>query len=335
MINDSLTKTGFFFLSKILKLIVILFAVCIVAFMLVQSSPVDPVRAYVGADMLQISQAQQEVIAKKWGLNDPPQVKFFNWIKQLVQGDFGTSMIYNDKVVNVIGKRFLTSITLMIVAWILSGIIGFIFGIISGVYKNSIVSKIIDIYSYVLASTPTFWLAIVFLIIFSVVLQWTPISGATPAGILPENATILQFLHHLILPAVTLSFISIANVTLHTKEKVVELMQDDFVTFARAQGESTFGIIKQHIVRNSMLPALSLQFASINEIFGGSVLVEQVFSYPGLGKATVDAGIRGDVPLLLGITIFTTIFVFTGNALADFFYKVVDPRIRFKENVHE
>lgn len=332
MKNNVLVKSASFLFHKSFKLILIVIMVCCFSFILLQYSPIDPVRAYIGADMQNISNDQKMKIAIRWGLDQPPLIRFGKWFSQLAQGNFGTSMIFNEPVIDVIGKRFKTSLSLMFFAWLLSGIFGFVLGVISGVYNKRMISKIIDLYSYTLASTPVFWLGIVFLVVFSVMLQWTPVGGAMPAGMLPDQVSVWERIHHLLLPCITLSIVSVANITLHTKEKVMELMQSDFVTFAIAQGETNYGIIKHHIVRNALLPAISIHFGFINEIFGGSVLIEQVFAYPGIGKAAVDAGIRGDVPLLLGITIFSTIFVYCGNVIADYSYQVIDPRIRFKES---
>jgi peptide/nickel transport system permease protein len=336
IINQNIIKNTLSFLSrKSLRLIIILILVCTASFALVQFSPIDPVRAYIGADAAKISGAQKEIIAKRWGLDRPGHERFFKWAGEIASGNFGTSMIFNGPVLDVIVKRFFTSLWLMLIAWSLSGLLGYALGIISGVYDKSILARAIDLYSYTLASAPVFWIGIIMLVFFSVILQWAPVGGAVSAGTVPGEAGIWDRIYHLILPSVTLSIVSTASITLHTKKKVIELMQSDFVLYARARGETTFGIINHHIIRNSLLPAVSLQFASINEIFGGSVLVEQVFGYPGLGKAAVDAGIRGDIPLLLGITIFSTIFVYSGNVIADYCYKIIDPKIGQKENTNE
>lgn len=328
-------KSAAFLGEKTFRLALVMCLVCAMSFVLVQNSPVDPVRAYIGADANQIGTEQRTLIAERWGLDRPPAERFARWAGQIVRGNLGTSMIFNEPVTSVIGKRFVVSLGLMAAAWVLSGILGFALGIISGVWHRRAVSKMIDLYCFVLASAPVFWIAIILLVFFSVMLQWTPVSGSTPAGIPAGEITLAQRLHHMLLPCASLSVISIAGVALHTKKKTVEIMQSDYILYARARGESTFGIVRRHVLRNSLLPAISLHFSSLNEIFGGSVLVEQVFGYPGLGKATVDAGIRGDVPLLLGITIFTTIFIFFGNAAADYLYTVIDPRMRHMEKINE
>ena len=322
-----------FVIGKVGRLGLLLAAIAILSFGLVSLSPIDPVQAYVGADMMLIGPEQRELIAQRWGLNDPPLERFFRWLGQALQGNLGISAIYNQPVIEVIATRFAASLWLMLAAWILSGVLGFSLGVLAGATQGSWIDQAIRFYAYTLASTPTFWLGLLLLILFSVALGWTPICCATPPGLPPEAVTFWQRLHHLLLPAATLSIIGVANVALHTRQKLIEVMQSDYVLFARAQGESLPGLIWHHGLRNISLPAVTLQFASLSELFGGSVLAEQVFAYPGLGQATVQAGLQGDVPLLLGIVLFSAIFVFTGNAIADLIYRLVDPRIRLGESL--
>jgi peptide/nickel transport system permease protein len=173
-------------------------------------------------------------------------------------------------------------------------------------------------------------MGMVLLSIFSVSLGITPICGAYPPGISSSEATVWQYILHLLLPAATLSLIGIAQIALHTREKMIDAMNSNYALFAIAQGNSRVGVALHHALRNVALPAITLQFASLGELFGGSVLAEQVFSYPGLGKATVEAGVRGDIPLLLGIALFSALFVFVGNTIADLLYFRLDPRIHHR-----
>jgi peptide/nickel transport system permease protein len=317
-----------FTVRKLARLALLLAAVAVFSFALMSLSPIDPVQAYVGADMMLISNAQREQIAQRWGLDQPMTVRFLRWLEQLAQGNLGVSMIYNQPVADVIGQRFLASLGLMSAAWLISGALGFVLGIVAGARQGSWLDQAIRLYAYTLASSPTFWVALLLLIVFSVGLRWTPICCASPPGVLAQDVTIAQRLHHLILPAVALSIIGVAQMALHTRQKLIEVLSSDFALFARAQGETTAGIVRQHGLRNVALPAITLQFASLSELFGGAVLAEQVFAYPGLGEATVQAAVRSDVPLLVGIVFFSAIFVFVGNTIADLAYRLVDPRIR-------
>ncbi|MCI3918860.1 ABC transporter permease [Paenibacillus sp. TRM 82003] len=306
----------------------LLAAVCFISFLLVKSSPIDPIQAYVGADMLRVSPEQRAQIEAYWGLDQPTLVQFGNWLSALASGDLGTSMIYRQPVIDVIGERFANSLALMATAWVLSGVLGFALGVIAAMKQNTWIDRLARWYCYLLVSTPTFWLGLLMLIVFAVWLPVFPIGMGVPAGVLAEEVTPLDRIRHLVLPAVTLSVIGVANVALHTRQKLIDVLDSDYVLFARARGERGFTLLRRHGLRNVAIPAVTLQFASLSELFGGAVLAEQVFSYPGLGQATVDAGLRGDVPLLLGLVIFSALFVFAGNLIADLIYRIVDPRIR-------
>lgn len=319
--------------KQIIKFIVLIFAVSIVAFFLVGVSPIDPVQANVGQTAyLNMSEVKRAQLAEYWGVNTPIWERYGHWLASALQGDFGMSLRYNAPVATVIATRFAHSAALMIVAWMISGVLGFVLGVIAGIFKGRWPDRIIKGYCYLLASTPTFWLALVFLIVFAVWLGWFPFGFSVPIGVAPADVTFLDALHHVALPALTLSVVGVANIALHTREKAIDILQSDYVRFARTRGESTFGAMRRHGLRNLALPALTLQFASISEIFGGSVLVEQVFSYPGLGQAAVTAGLGGDAALLVGITILSAAFVFGGNLLANVLYGVIDPRIRRGED---
>ena len=317
-----------FSLRHIIKLITLLIATCSLSFLLVSYSPIDPVQTYVGADMIRVSPEQRENIAAYWGLNNSRTEQFLSWTKAVLHGNLGTSLIYRAPVLSVIAERFVASLALMGVAWILSGIIGFILGIIAGMREGTIWDRLIKGYCFLLASTPAFWLGLLLLIVFSVWLGWFPVGLASPAGVLAENVSLVERLRHLFLPALTLSILGVANVALHTRQKLVEVLHSEFIRFAKAKGERGFRLLYRHGLRKISLPAVSLHFASFGELFGGAILAEQVFSFPGLGQAIVQAGLGGDVPLLLGIVMFSTLFVFTGNVLADLLYRFIDPRLR-------
>lgn len=317
-----------FILLKCLRIATLLVAICFISFMLVKKSPIDPIQAYIGADMMKVSPEQREQIADYWGLNEPLLIQFTSWGSAVLQGDLGTSMIYRQPVSEVIAERFGNSIVLMMTAWLLSGLIGFSLGIIAAMNRGKWIDRSIQWLSYTLASTPTFWVGLLMVIVFAVWLGWFPVGLGVPVGVLSTDVTLVDRLQHLILPALTLSIVGVANIALHTRQKMVDVLSSEYVLFARAKGEKGFTLFWRHGLRNVALPAVTLQFASFSELFGGAVLAEQVFSYPGLGEATVQAGLRGDVPLLLGLVIFSTIFVFAGNTIADILYKFVDPRTR-------
>ena len=312
---------------KTIRMTLLLIALCLISFWLVSHSPIDPVQAYIGADMMRVSPEQRQAIAEHWGLDKPPLERFLTWAGSMVRGDMGMSMVYRAPVRRVIAERFLASLALMALAWTLSGILGFVMGVVAAMKRDTWVDWAIKNYCLLLASTPTFWLGLLLMMVFSVQLGWFPVGLGTPAGLLADEVTLIHRLHHLILPALTLSIVGVAGIALHTRQKLIDVLNSDYILFARAQGKEGFRLFKLHGLRNILLPAITLQFASFSELFGGSVLAEQVFSYPGLGNATVQAGLRGDLPLLLGIVLFSAVFVFMGNLIADLLYVIVDPRI--------
>ncbi|MDR1083075.1 MAG: ABC transporter permease [Coriobacteriales bacterium] len=318
-----------FFGGQLVKLIVLMLAVSMVSFLLVSLSPIDPVQMNVGqVAYLNMSEAKRAQLTEYWGANTPVWERYLHWASGALRGDFGTSLRFNAPVSQVIATRFANSAALMGTAWLFSGVFGLLMGIVAAVRRGGWLDRVIKAYSFLLASTPTFWLALLFLIIFSVWLGLFPLGFSVPVGVAPADVTWAQSLHHLMLPALTLSVVGVANIALHTREKTIDVLESDYVRFARTRGESTAAIIWRHGLRNLALPALTLQFASISEIFGGSVLVEQVFSYPGLGQAAVTAGLGGDVALLVGIALVSAALVFAGNLTANLLYHIVDPRMR-------
>lgn len=325
--KGALPRMGKTFVTYSIKIISLLLAVSVISFVLVSASPVDPVQQYI-MGIGPVSEEQRAEIEDYWGVNDPPVERYFNWLSALLHGDFGTSLLYRRPVLDIIRERFLNSLALMLCAWVLSGLIGFSLGCVMGMYKDRWPDKLIKSVCYVLSSVPTFWLGLVFLLIFAVNLGWFPIGFSTPIGMLDSEVTIWQRLHHLALPAFTLSLTSFANIALHTRQKLIDVMNSEYVLFARARGEGKWTLLRRHGLRNILLPALTLQFSSFAELFGGSVLAENVFSYPGLGSAVSAAGLNSDVPLLLGITLFSALFVCVGNMIANLLYGVVDPQIR-------
>lgn len=314
-----------FTIKKLFRIALLLLGVSLTAFLLMDASPLDPLQTNVGQAALgSMSPEQIARLEEYWGVGAPASERYLNWLGGALRGDFGVSLLYRRPVLEVMGQRLANSLWLLVSAWLLSGALGLALGVAAGANRGRWPDRLVRGYCLVVSSTPAFWLALLLLIIFSVWLKVLPIGLSVPIG--AEAATLAQRLRHALLPALTLSVTGAAGIALHTREKVADVLDSDYILFARARGEEH--ILWRHVLRNVALPAMTLQFASIGEIIGGSVLVEQVFSYPGLGQAAVAAGLGGDMPLLLGITVMTAALVFGGNLTADLLYGVIDPRIR-------
>lgn len=315
--------------KKFIRMLLLLVTVSIVTFTLVSMSPIDPLQANVGQAALgAMSQEQKARLEEYWGVNTPPVRRYLNWAKAFLSGDMGTSLLYRQPVSRVIGVKLANSLFLMVIAWLISGILGLFLGMLAGIFRGTWIDRVIRGYFLLISSTPVFWLALLLLLVFAVWLKVLPIGLSVPIGVEASGVTFFDRVRHAVLPAITLSITGVAGITLHTREKMIDVMESDYMLFARARGESTWTMVKRHGLRNILLPAMTLQFASVSEIIGGSVLVEQVFSYPGLGQAAVTAGTGSDVPLLMGITLVTAGIVFLGNFIADVLYGVIDPRMR-------
>jgi peptide/nickel transport system permease protein len=311
------------------RFVLLMVAVSVVAFVLVGLSPVDPVAANVGqAALVNMSAEKRAALVSYWGQDTPIWQRYWAWLCAAVQGDFGTSLRFNAPVTQVLAQRALNSLALMALAWVISGILGMTLGVVAGVNRGRTVDRAVRAYCFVLASSPTFWIALLVLMIFAVWLGWFPIGFSQPIGKAAADVTLADAAYHMVLPALTLSLVGVANVALHTREKTVDVMASPYMRYAIARGERRSVAVVRHGLRNLALPAVTIQFAQIAEIFGGSVLVEQVFSYPGLGQAAVTAGVGGDAPLLVGVALVSAALVFGGNLVANILYGVIDPRMR-------
>ena len=292
-------KTGLWFGRQAVRMCLMVLLVSILAFVLLAVSPIDPLQTNVGQTALgSMSPEQIAKLKSYWGTDLPPVERYLNWLKDFLHGNMGTSLLYRRPVAEIIGDKVMNSIWLLFTAWLFSGILGFFLGVLAGKKRGGIMDRIVTGYSLFVA------------------------------GMDAGQISIADRIRHAILPAAALSITGISSIALHTREKLIEVMESDYVLFARARGESDWSILRRHGLRNILLPAMTLQFASVSEIIGGSVLVEQVFSYPGLGQAAVTAGLGSDVPLLLGITVVTAVIVAAGNLAANVLYGVIDPRIR-------
>lgn len=307
-----------------LRLIVLLVLVAAGTFMLLSFSPVDPIRAYIGNDLLHVPPEQYARIAARWGLDQPLWERFGHWFIRVLQGDLGYSMLFNAPVASVIKERFATSFALLGGAWLLSGILGTAMGFVAGRYLNRWPDKAICRLSYLLSSLPTFWIGMLLLALFAVRWPVFPVCCAWEPGNSGDMATLAERLRHLVLPVCALSLLGLGQITLHTRESIASVMKSDFVRFARSQGDKGWSLLRHQVLRHAITPALCLQFASLGELLGGTLLAEKVFAYPGLGQATIDAGLRGDLPLLMGIVLFSTVLVFIGNSLSTWLVHVLN-----------
>ena len=318
-----------FFSYKLIRFIILMIAVAIFSFILLDLSPINPVSVYLKGAA--VSEGQRAMLNEYFGVGVPLQTKIYHWLVDLAQGNLGTSLIYRAPVLDVIIDKFTASLALMSISWLLSGIIGFLLGVVAGKNRGSWIDKAVKTYCYAIQSAPSFWVGMLILMVFAVYLKLFPIGFGVPIGVRSTDASFIDWASRLVLPTLTLSLVGLAPIAMYTRNELVQVLSSDYILFAKSRGEKGWDLVKNHGIRNILLPAVTLQFLSFSELFGGAVLVEQVFSYPGIGQTAVAAGLQSDVPLFLGIVLFSAVFVFVGNLLADISYYFIDPRIKESE----
>ena len=244
----------------------------------------------------------------------------------ICEGDWGWSLTFNMPVRAFIQERFVLSFLLLGSAWLLSTVFGMVLGIAAGLLRASCWDQWLCRLCWFKASMPGYWIAMLLLLVFSLYWPVFPAGGIAPPGTLNTEISKAVIVQHMVLPVIALTLTSLPAVILHCREKMLWLLGSDTVLYARAQGASWWDIAIYHGVTHTTLPVFTFQLASLGELFGGSVLIEQVFSWPGLGEATIQAGLYGDVPLLLAIAVCTSLFVCTGNGLANILCRRLDVR---------
>ena len=314
--------------NRLLRLIWLLPLAAVGLFTLVSLAPFDPVEAYVGARTALIGSEQREAIAAAWGLDRTPVEQFGFWLSNVIRGDLGDSLSYNAPVSEVIADRFPASLRLIGLAFVISFVVGTGLGLWAAARTGQWQDRIIRTVAVFVAASPGFWVALLLIAVFSVGLGWLPSCCALPPGTTLDEGSMGQRLLHMILPAVALSAIGIAPLILHTRTRMLAFLDSPAARHLSAHGASRAWLVTRPGLRHALGPALTLHLAGAGELFGGSVLAETVFAWPGLGQATVRAAIGADAPLLMGIGLATLLFVFCGNLLADIMARLLDPRLR-------
>lgn len=303
-------------LSAGLRLVLLLILVVLLAYFLLSWTPIDPLNAYLGGNVFGISEPQKALLAQQLSLDQSVGQRLLHWLSGLARGDLGFSTLYQQPVSSVIATHLPLSLLLIGLSWVGSLVLGYLLGLLAGIYQDSWLDKAVQRFSWLMVCMPSFWLAMLFISLFSIALQLTPVCCAAPIGMTFSEQSVLSMLHHLLLPVATLTVVSMAPIVLHTREKVIDVLQSDYVQYSLAHGDSLFKVVRFHVIRNSLLPAIVLQFATFAELFGGSLIAETVFSFPGLGASIVKAGLASDTDLLMGCTLISALMVFSGNLIA-------------------
>lgn len=312
-------------LRRLIVLPVLLLCSAALVFFLAWVSPYDPAEAYVMAYGPDVSAELRRQYVAVWGLDAPAHEQFFQWLANLLRGDWGQSRLLSGQpVAEVIAARLGPSAMLVGAALLLVLVWGLAAGLLAAAFQGTWVDGLIRLSSYFSVFAPSFWVALLAVYVFSV--RW----GMLPAGGIADPRSVTGGVQwsHLLLPAVTLALSQHGWFTLYVRNTLLEVLRDDYVRYAEANGVGKARLLLLHALPNALLPFVTLAGTHLPELIGGSILIESIFGWPGLGNLTRQAAMAVDVPLLLGITVIGAAAVVTGNLVADVLYHALDPRIR-------
>ena len=316
-----------FLAIRLVKALLVLLAVTIFSFGLIRAAPGDPAVVLAGeqgavdADFL-------ARVRERYGLDRPLYEQLAVYVGRIAKLDFGSSYKYNRPVIDLIGERLPATLLLTVTAFLIALFAGTALGALAARHVGGWQDTLITLLALLLFALPLFWVGLMAILVFSVWLGWLPAFGmATVGGNLSPMGAALDVARHLILPAVTLSLVYLAMYMRMARASILEVMDLDYVRTARAKGLHNGRIWRRHILKNAMLPIVTLASLQAGQLVGGAVLTETVFAWPGIGRLAFDALLQRDYNLLLGIFIIASALVVLFNLVADIAYGMVDPRI--------
>jgi peptide/nickel transport system permease protein len=315
-------------LSRILQGLALVLAVVVLNFVLVHAAPGDPVETIAGASG-GMSPELMAQLRTQYGLDKSLPVQLGVYLGKVVSGDLGYSYFFNTPVVSMIAERVPATLLLVISAVLLAFVVGTTLGVLSSRKPNGVLSQFITVLSMVGFAAPVFWMGIMLVILFASVIPILPVSGmrsvdASGGGF----KDVLDVLHHLVLPTVTLALVYLAQYSRLARSSMLDVLGSDFIRTARAKGLAERVVMYKHALRNALLPVVTVLGLQFGNVMAGAILVETVFNWPGLGRLAFDSVLRRDYPTILGVLLFSSIVVIVMNILTDLAYRLIDPRIK-------
>ncbi|MFC7304657.1 ABC transporter permease [Streptomyces monticola] len=305
----------------------VLLAVTFGVFAIAAASPFDPVKAYAGTAGLTASQENLDQLRANLGVDQPLVTRWWEWLTHALSGDLGDSSVMRQPVAQVIGERLGWSVLLATVAFVVAILLGTALGVLAARRQGGWLDRAVTSLAYTLEAAPPFWLGLLAVWFFALKLGVLPAGGLTDTG--SSAVTAGQVLSHLALPAAVLAVSQLPWFVLYVRQGVADALEEDPVRGARARGLAARTVLLGHALRSGMLPVLTLIGSRVPELITGALLVETVFSWPGIAAATVEAATSVDFPLLAALTVLATIAVLLGNLVADLLYGLADPRVGF------
>lgn len=300
----------------------------ILVFLLAQAMPGDALTGMIDPSM---DKAARDLMRERLGLDNPWYVQYFDWIRGVVQGDFGQSFRFKMPVADLIGERMINTFWLSIVTLIFTYLIAIPLGITSGRFNDTWLDRAITGYTYLGFAAPLFIFALIMLFVFGFQLSWFPTSGSVKPGLTPGTFEyVLSKFYHLILPALSMALITTVSTVQYLRSEIIDTKQKEFIVTARAKGASESRVYNRHILRNSLLPIAAFFGYEITGLIGGTIFIESIFGYPGMGQLFLSSISLRDFSVMTALVLLFGIAAILGALLSDIILSLVDPRIRIK-----
>jgi peptide/nickel transport system permease protein len=315
---------GSYLLKRSIIALLLIFLVATLNFVIIHLTPGGPATIFLLNP--HISAAGRKLILKQFGLDRPIYVQYEIYIVGMFTGNWGTSYFYNEPALQVIAQRIPVTLLLMVPSLILTIIIGVLFGIVGARKPFSFLDRFLSSFAFFFYAMPAFWLGFVLLTFFVLFLHVLPAGGITSVA---GGGSITDVLLHMLLPVTSLTLVNIANFSLLMRSSLMEVMDQNYITTARGKGLSERLIFFRHAMRNALLPTVTMTGLFVGFLLTGAILIEAVFTWPGLGLLTFDSIISRDYPIILGLFFIFSIMIIAANLITDVIYGFLDPRISF------
>jgi peptide/nickel transport system permease protein len=314
-------------IRRLLLMPILLLGITALDFCFINLAPGDPVSAMINPNEMR-GMSKEAVAARRraLGLDRPIYVRYAVWLKELGRGNLGYSIVKAQPVARMMKVGIKNTITLMALSMVVTTVVGITLGVLSALRPYSLASYALTAVAFAGVATPSFFLALILILVGALKLGWFPTSGLRSPGAPPS---VLDQLHHMVLPLIALSIGGTAGLLRYTRSGMLEVLQEDYVTTARAKGLRERVVVARHAFKNALLPVITVLGLYIPSLFGGSVIVETIFNIPGIGSTTVEAMNTRDYPLIMGSILVSGVLVLVSSLAADIGYAVADPRIRY------
>jgi peptide/nickel transport system permease protein len=318
--------------KRLLLSVPLVLGIVTATFFMARLAPGDPMDMYLEPQrQRQVDLEVIELLRKKYGLDQPIHVQYVTWLKNVAQGDFGESFRHRRPVKDMLVEAVPYTLQLTVLAIILDALIGITIGIISAVKQYSKLDKTVTIGSLIIYAIPSFWLALMLIMVFSVNLGWFPTSQTRSMHYedLTAIGKMLDRAWHLVLPVFVMGIAGAAGTARYMRNKLLEVLNEEYIMAARARGFREKTVIVKHALRNAMIPIVTIYGMSLPFLLGGATIIETIFAWPGMGRLTVGAVGGRDYPIIMATVMIAAVLTVLGNLLADITYAAVDPRVSY------